>query len=84
MLKHWQTSEAGAACRWGSAVAAYVQGEMAGDELSLFSGHLEHCPSCRAQIRETDGVIAALRQLPAESVVGDLSLIHISEPTGPY
>lgn len=44
--------------------SAYLSGELADAERQAFESHLAGCATCRAEVREVDQLVAALRSLP--------------------
>lgn len=62
---------AATACVWADAVAAYLDGELAGGESFAFESHLETCgacPSALAEQRRLSGLITAAISGPHEAV----------------
>lgn len=62
---------ADAACVWAGAVAAYLDGELAGGESFAFESHLETCGACPAVLadqRRLSGLITAAISGPQEVV----------------
>jgi len=53
-------------------VPAYIQGELSSEARAHFEKHLEKCRPCQSDVRESQAVLARLREVPAGGMEVDL------------
>ncbi|MEV0483792.1 zf-HC2 domain-containing protein [Streptomyces sp. NPDC050508] len=54
-------------------LAAYAMGALDPGEAAPVDGHIQDCAACAADVDEIRTAVAAVRQLPAEDIVGNWS-----------